>query len=123
MLDSLHSTIAHFGQSGKRDLGVVEWDGAIREDLFLFVTFAGDQNHVARLGGCERQANGGCAIRLDGVLDACGSQTGFDFTQNCEGILGPGVVAGSNDEVARFARSLAHLGALGGRGRRRSRRA
>ena len=44
-------TIAQFAQDGKRNLGVVEGNGAAGEDLLLLVALAGDENDVAWFGG------------------------------------------------------------------------
>ena len=71
------------------------------------------QDDIVRLCGSESEADGGCAVGLDGVADAGGLEAGLDFGEDGERIFGAGIVAGGDDEVASLARGLAHLGALG----------
>ena len=83
------------------------------ENLLLLVAFAGNQNHVAGLGLPERQANGGGAVRLDGVANAARLQSRLDLGQNRQRLLGAGIVACGDHKVASLPRGLAHLGTLG----------
>ena len=104
-----HSPI---GQDGKRNLGVVEGNGAAGEDLLFLVAFAGEKNHVAGFGGLERKTNGRGAIDFDGVWDAGGLQSRLDLGQNRRRILGARIVAGGDDKVAAFAAAWPIFGRL-----------
>ena len=54
---------------GKRAISASS-KGIVRagEDLFFLVAFAGEEDNVAGRGGLEREADGGGAVGLDGVL-------------------------------------------------------
>jgi len=77
------------------------------------VALAGEEHNVAGRGGLKCKANGRGAVRLYGVLDAAGFQSGFDFREDGERIFRARIVAGGDDEIAAFAGGHAHLGALG----------
>jgi hypothetical protein len=62
-------TIAQFGKDGKRNLGVVERDGAVGQNLFFLVAFAGKEDDVAGFRRFEREPNRRGAIDFDGVRD------------------------------------------------------
>ena len=65
----MHSTVTQIAQRGECNFRVVEGDGAVGENLFLFVALAGEQDDVVWLCGAEARANGGGAVGLDGVED------------------------------------------------------
>ena len=74
------------------DLTVVEGLGAVVEHLALFVTLAGDHDHVARSCGPDGETDRGATIWLDsrGIGASC-----TDLVDDAKRVLRPGVVGWS----------------------------
>ena len=70
MLKLARIAVPQFGEDRESNLGIVEGNGAVGEDLLLFVPFAGDEDYVTGFGCLKGEANGRGAVDLDGVIDA-----------------------------------------------------
>ena len=86
-----------------RDLGVVERDHGVTDDLAGLVSLAGEQHHVARTCPANRLGDRFAPVLHDNVirifLFSGVLHTRFDIQQNARRILGPWVVAGDDGAV------------------------
>ena len=72
------------------DLGVVEGDDAIGEDLVGVAALAGDQHGVAGAGVGQRGLDGLAAVGLDADL-ARPPEAGQELVEDPVGVLGAGI--------------------------------
>jgi hypothetical protein len=111
--DSLHSTIAERAQSGKSNLFIIKENCSIMQNLFFFMTFAGEEHYVSR-GSFGQDAMNCCrAIYFDDVTDVGCVDAGKDLSDDRLGRFRARIVAGDDNEVTALASGLAHLRALG----------
>ncbi len=87
---------------------VVEMNWARAGDLYLLVTFSGDQYDVVRLCFRNRQSDGLTAIRLHGIADATPLQAWQSVIHDVEGVLAARVIAGEHHKIAAPSRRFAH---------------
>ena len=80
--------------------------------LIVFVTFPGDQHHIARAGKLHRPADGFAAVRFRFV---CGSlrNPGHDFPDDRFRIFIAWIVAGDDQKIGELRRLPPHAGSFG----------
>ena len=87
-------------------------NGAVFQNLIIFVPFAGEQYDVARTSGRDRAMDRLAAVEFNFVFDVGAAQADQRVVDDIDRILTTRIVAGEYDVVAQFSGGLPHERAL-----------